>query len=173
MSTLAISRRYAQALFELIQDGSSLGEGLSQLAEVASVDDVCKILVSPSIDAQAKVGILNKICTGLTTEHSGLLALLARRNKLQLLPEINAMVEQMIRDSESEISATVTSATKLTAKNQEEITAALSKQSGRKVRLEAALDASLLGGVVVRIGDRQIDYSLRTRLESMRKAIVG
>jgi len=173
MSTLAISRRYAQALFELIQDGSDLGEGLSQLAAVASVDEVRNILVSPSVDAQAKIAILNKVCAGLTAEHAGLIALLGRRNKLQLLPEINVMVEQMIRDSESEISASVTSATKLTAKNQAEISAALARQSGRKVRLETALDASLLGGLVVRIGDRQIDYSLRTRLESMRRAIVG
>lgn len=173
MSTLAISRRYAQALFELIQEGSDLGEGLTQLAAVASVKEVRQTLVTPSISAEVKIAILEKVCGGLPAELASLLALLGRRNKLQLLPEINAMVEQLIRDSESEISAVVTSAVKLTAKTQSEITAALTKQSGRKVRLETALDASLLGGIVVHIGDRQIDYSVRSRLESMRKTMAG
>jgi len=173
MSTLAISRRYAQALFELIQEGAALAGGLEGLAAVASVDEVRQILVSPSIDMKSKISILNKACTGLPTELSGLLALLGRRNKLQLLPEIYALVAQMILDSESEVSATVTSATRLTVKTKTEITAALARQCGRKIRLKTALDASLLGGIVVRIGDRQIDYSLRTRLESMRRAIAG
>jgi len=173
MSTLAISRRYAQALFELIQDGSDLGEGLSKLAAVASVEEVRQTLVTPSIAAEVKIAILDKVCGGLSAELGRLLALLGSRNKLELLPEINAMVEQLIRDSESEISAVVTSAVKLTAKTQGEITAALAKQSGRKVRLETELDPSLLGGMIVHIGDRQIDYSLRSRLEAMRKTMAG
>ncbi|EAU54664.1 F0F1 ATP synthase subunit delta [Mariprofundus ferrooxydans] len=173
MSTLAISRRYAQALFELIQEGSDLAEGLSKLAAVASVEEVRQTLVTPSIAAEVKIAILDKVCGGLSAELGRLLTLLGSKNKLELLPEINAMVEQLIRDSESEISAVVTSAVKLTAKTQSDITAALTKQSGRKVRLETALDASLLGGIVVHIGDRQIDYSVRSRLESMRKTMAG
>jgi len=173
MSTLVISRRYAQALFELIEEGTDLREGLSQLAAAASVEEIRQVLVSPGIDASAKIAIINKVCVGLPRELGRLLVLLGNRNKLQLLSEIGAMVEQMVLDCQHEISVTVTSVNKLAAKTLTEISMALAGQSGRKIRLETAQDASLLGGIVVRIGDRLIDYSLRSRLESMRRTIAG
>ncbi|MDX8405730.1 MAG: F0F1 ATP synthase subunit delta [Mariprofundus sp.] len=173
MSTLAISRRYARAVFELIQEGAALSEGLADLASVASMQEVHRVLVSPGISAATKAGILDKACGGLSAELGRLVTLLASRNKVQLLPEINGMVEQLVLDSQSEVVASITSATALSSATQTQISTALSNKSGRKVRLETALDDSLLGGMVVRIGDRQIDYSLRTRLESMRKTIAG
>ncbi|MDQ6993403.1 MAG: F0F1 ATP synthase subunit delta [Mariprofundus sp.] len=173
MSTLVISRRYAQALFELIEEGSDLGKGLTMLAEVAEVDEVHQVLISPALHADLKISILDKICGGLTGELKNLVELLASRNKLELLPEIDAVVGKMILDSKKEITASVISAVSLSSDIEDQISALLEKESGCKVRVESSLDASLLGGVVVRIGDRQIDYSLRSRLDSMRKSIAG
>jgi len=173
MSTQSISRRYARALFELIQEGSDLGSGLSQLAAVASLGEVEAVLSTPDVAAAVKVSILEKASKVESGELNRLLMLLAGKNKLVLLPEINAMVEQMVRDLESEVVASVSSAIELTDANKADIASALSAKSGRKVRLETELDTSLLGGMIVRIGDRQLDYSLRSRLDTMRKTIAG
>jgi len=173
MSTLAVSRRYARALFELIQEGVNVSEGLAELAAVVSLEEVRQVLVSPGVPASAKTAILDKACGGLSVELNRLVDMLNQRGKAQILPEVNAMVEAMVQESKSEVVATIASAVDLQAATQTKIAAALSKQTGRKVRLETALDTSLLGGMVVSIGDRQIDFSLRTRLESMRKTITG
>lgn len=173
MSTQPISRRYACALFDLIREGTDLASGLESAAQAASVEEVRKVLVSPSVPAESKAAIIDKVCGGLSPEIKRLVGMLCQRGKAQLLPEINAMVVQMVRESESEIVASVTSACELDADSEKKIAAALTRSSGRNVKVEVDVDASLLGGVVIRIGDRQIDHSVKTRLDNMRRAIVG
>jgi len=173
MSTLRISRRYARALFELIGEGARLRPELEKLAAVAGDASAADFLASPSVSAKEKQAVLAKVAGKLPKELQALIAMLAERNKLSLLPEIQAMVEEMVRQSESELVAEVTVATPLKADVQEKIASALSASVGRSVRLNVTEDASIIGGLVVQLGDRQIDYSLRTRLEGLKQAIAG
>jgi len=82
-------------------------------------------------------------------------------------------VDELVLQSQSEIVAEVTSATKLDAAAQKKIAAALAKSVGRDVRLQITEDKELIGGLIVQMGDRQIDCSVRNRLQNMRKAIAG
>ena len=173
MSTEQISRRYARAIFELIDEGAALREGLAVAAEVAGCKEAAEVLASPSVTAEQKTAIVCKASGKLPGEVERLVALLSERNKLSLLPEILTQVDELIRQSESEVVADVTVASKLSEAGELKIAAALSASVGRKVRLNISQDASLLGGLVVRIGDRQIDNSLRTRLEGLQRAIAG
>jgi F-type H+-transporting ATPase subunit delta len=173
MSTRHISRRYARAVFELIQEGAKLQDGLAALAAVAANVDVASVLASSAVPAGNKAAILVKASGKLPKELATLAGILCQRGKASLLPEISELVGDMVLQSQSEIVADVASATKLDAAAQKKIADALGKSLGRDVRLQVSEDKDLIGGLVVQIGDRQIDYSVRTRLQGLRKAIAG
>jgi len=173
MSTASISRRYARALFELQVEGVAVAESLSQAAAVAAVTEVAEVLEQPQIPASAKVAIIDKAAKGLNAEVTRLVAMLCERGKASLLPEINAQFEEMVRLATSEVEAEVVAATALNKATQDKIAASLSKAVGRKVLIKASQDKKILGGLVVRLGDRQLDYSLRSRLEGLKRAMVS
>ncbi|RMG91323.1 MAG: F0F1 ATP synthase subunit delta [Zetaproteobacteria bacterium] len=174
MSTQFISRRYARALFDLLKEGVDLRDGLHALAQVVKADDeVRAFLASPAVPAARKLAALSKAVADLSGELERLVQLLAERNKLVLLPEIAELLDELIRQSQAEAVADVMVAAPLSKDVQKKIAQALSKRIGKKVSLRVHEDPSILGGLVIRLGDRQLDYSLRTRLEGLRRAIAG
>jgi len=174
MSTTQISRRYASALFELISEGSKIREDLASVAAVAVADEVADVLASPEYPAAVKSAIVVKAAgSKLAPEIERLVNLLAERNKASLLPEIYAQVEDLIHQAESELDAEVTVASPIDKSTEEKLVNALAASTGKKVRLSVSEDQSILGGLVVRIGDRKIDYSLRTKLDGLRRALAS
>lgn len=174
MSSLAISRRYARALFELRAEGTDVSSGLEALAAVAAVPVMEEFLDNPQMPAENKVAAVDKAVGGkLSDELKRLVALLAGRGKASLLPEINAVFAEMVREAEDQVVATVTVAAKLDAESKKKVEAAVAKVAGKKVQLNVVEDKQILGGMVVSIGDRQIDCSLRGKLEGLRKAIAA
>ncbi|RMH60853.1 MAG: ATP synthase F1 subunit delta [Zetaproteobacteria bacterium] len=173
MSTQQVSRRYARALYDLIVEGVSLQSGLQKLAAACSVDGVSAILAAPTIKPERKVALLEKVIADEPKELHRLVQLLAQRNKLVLLPEIARLVEDMVRASRDEVTAEVTVASETSPEVERKIAEALARSVGKKVSLRTRRNPEILGGLIVRIGDRLIDYSLRTRLEAMRQAIAG
>jgi len=131
------------------------------------------VLLIPTVPAANKAAILTKAAGKLPKELVSLATMLCQRGKASLLPEIAELVDELILQSQSEIVADVTSATKLDAATQKKIADALSKSVGRDVRLQITQDKGLIGGLVVQMGDRQIDCSVRNRLHGLRKAIAG
>jgi F-type H+-transporting ATPase subunit delta len=174
MSTAKVSRRYAQALFDLIQEGAPLQAALNEAAAFAGNDDVLAVLESPAYPASVKAGLFDKVVSGKgSDEIKRLVALLAERGKVQLLPEIASLVEELIAAASSEVDAEVSVAVDLDDKLKDALAAALSEASGRKVRMNVNKDESILGGVVVRIGDRKLDYSLKSKLDGLKRSMVG
>jgi F-type H+-transporting ATPase subunit delta len=173
MRTQQISRRYARALFELEQDGAKNRAALEKLAAVAAVDAVREVLGNPNYPATLKASVLEKAAGSLPAEMKRLVALLCERGKAELLPEIDALFEEMLRQAESEVEAEVVSAAKLSEAQKKGLAKALGDITGRSVRLNVTEDKSILGGLVVRIGDRLIDYSVRSRLEALKRAMAA
>jgi len=178
MSTTQISRRYACALFELICEGSNIQDDLASVSAVAANDEVNAVLVSPDYPADIKQNILVKgavkVSGGkVSPEIDRLVAMLVGRNKACLLPEINAQVEAMIQDAAAMLDAEVTVATAMNKATQDKLSKALTASTGKEVRLTVTKDPSILGGMVVSIGDRKIDYSLRTKLSGLRRALAS
>jgi len=174
MSTAKISRRYAVALFDLIQEGVDLRPALLEAATFAGNAEAKAILASPAYPNAVKIAMLGKAVSGAgSKEVSCLVELLCERNKLVLLPEISCIVDEMIAESESAIDADVTSAVKLTAAVQKSLAGSLASAVGKTVNIVANKDASILGGVVIKIGDRKIDCSVRGRLDGLKRAIVS
>jgi len=173
MNTRSVSRRYARALFELEQEGVKLREPLAAVASVVAVPEVAALLGKSGIPDSLKAAVIIKSAHNKSKEIERLVTLLCERNKAELLPEIAELVEGMVRQAASEIEAEVVGAVKLDAASQNKIAESLGKALGRKVNLNVSCDPGILGGLVVRIGDRQLDYSLRTRLQGLKRAMVS
>ena len=173
MSTSQISRRYARALFDLIQEGTDLRGDLEKVAAAASADEVAVLLASPEYPADLKKQVIVKVAGDISGEIDSLVGMLTARGKESLLPEIHALVEEMLHLAESELDADVVVATSIDPALQEKLTAALTASTGKKVRIKVSEDKSILGGLVVRIGDRKIDYSLRTKLSGLRRELAS
>ena len=173
MRTQQISRRYARALFELEQEGAGNRAALEKLAAVVGLDEVRAVLSNPSYPAGLKASVLEKAAGKLPAAMQRLVAMLCERGKAELLPEIAELFEQMVRQAESEVEAEVVSAVALSAAQQKNLAKVLGASAGRSVRLKVREDKHILGGLVVRIGDRLIDYSVRSRLEALKRAMAA
>jgi len=173
MSKRAIARRYARALFELAQEGASLTAGLDVLARVSQAGEVKALLADPKLPPEIAAGVLKKAAGKLPKELSVLIDMLCARGKGCLLAEIFELFEGMQREASAEVVAEVTTAVRLDAAAKAGLAQSIARGLGKKVQLQVNEDAGIMGGVIIRIGDRQIDYSLRGKLEGLRRAIAA
>lgn len=173
MSTRSVARRYARALFELEQEGATLRDPLATVARVVEVSEIAVLLGKSGVSADCKAAVITKAAHNQSKEIDRLVTLLCERNKAELLPEIAELVESMIQQAASEVEADVVAAVELDAAAKNKIAEALGQAVKRKVKLNVRHDADILGGLVVQIGDRQLDYSLRTRLQDLKRVMVS
>lgn len=174
MSTALISRRYAAALFDLHQE-STLDRGLLTNAVTAVLDaDAAQVLESPSFDKALKASLIKKAikAKGESTI-TRLIDLLASRGKLCLLPEIDAQLDKMIIRAGTDVDVQVTVATHINKREEALLMKSLKETTGANVALHVVKDPSILGGLIIQMGDRKIDSSLRGKLNSLRQAIVN
>src|SRR5262249_55752878 len=99
--------------------------------------------------------------------------LLAENKRLPFLPEIAQLFDELKDDAERIVDVQITAATALPESAGAQLTAALEKRFGRKVRVATAIDPSLIGGAVVRAGDLTIDVSVKARLERLARELVA
>ena len=166
------ARRYAEAAFEIAERDDSM-ESWTAALEVAEErltgEKAMRLLSNPSLPAATRMEVLERI---LGDEVSGaprnLLALMVRRGRFEQLPAVIREFGRLYRHREGIEEATVTSATELDAAELEALRARLETLTGARIELEQALDPTILGGVVVRVGDQLIDGSVRGRLERLR-----
>jgi F-type H+-transporting ATPase subunit delta len=104
---------------------------------------------------------------GLDDDGRRFLALLAENKRLPFLPEIAELFDRLKDDAEGVVDVQVISAAPMADGEQQQLVAALAKRFGRQVRVHASVDASLIGGAIVRAGDLTIDGSLKSRLERL------
>ena len=172
-----IADRYAGSLFELAVQSKSVAKveaDLSRFEELlAGSDDLSRMIKSPvfSADEQYKAvaAIADKAkITGLV---GNFLRVVARNRRLFAVPAMIKAFRSIATEQRGEVAADVVSAHPLTAPQKSELSAALKGVTGKEVVISAAVDPSLLGGLVVKIGSRQIDTSLKTKLNSLKLAL--
>jgi len=174
-----IAARYATAVFELAQEEKSVEALEKDLAVLqAMVDespDLARLVRAPvfSREDQAKGlnGVLHRMEASALTRRFVLM--LASKRRLFMLIDIIRAFNQAVAKLRGEVSAQVTSARPLNDSEVSELKQILKSKLGRDARLEAKVDPSLLGGLVVKVGSRMIDSSLRTKLNGIRAAMRG
>jgi F-type H+-transporting ATPase subunit delta len=169
------ARRYAEAAFEIAARDDSVTDWLAALEtaeERLGREDVADLMTNPAVPAADRISVLDRL---LGDDVSGpprnLFALLIRRGRFELLPDVIREFRRLHRRREGIVEATVTSAAPLDHASVDAIEARLVEMTGERVELTLAVDAGLLGGLQVRVGDRLIDASVRGRLERLRSTL--
>ncbi|HEY0107379.1 MAG TPA: F0F1 ATP synthase subunit delta [Rhizomicrobium sp.] len=174
-----IAGRYATAIFELAQDGNQIAAVEKDLAAlrglIAQNADLARLVRSPAFSheeqAKAMTAVLDRMgAAKLTTQF---VLVIAAKRRLFHLVDIIRSFERLLAGRRGEVEASVTSARPLSDGEILELKAALKARLGREPRLEAKVDPTLLGGLVVKVGSRMIDSSLRTKLTGLRAAMRG
>lgn len=174
-----LAGRYAAALFELAGEQKAVDAVSGDLAAfrkaMEASADLARVVKSPvfSRNDQGKAlkAVLEKMGAGkLTTQF---LLLLASKRRLFALTGIIQAYESLVAKSRGETQAEVTSARPLADAELADLKSALKARLGREPRLNTKVDPALLGGLVVKVGSRMIDSSLRTKLTGLRAAMKG
>jgi F-type H+-transporting ATPase subunit delta len=164
-------RRYADAAFEIaLRDGTveTWREELDTAAVTSTSGELESILANPALPLDQRVTVAEKVFAKLSGPVRNLILLMVRRNRIEQLPRVAAEFRRLDDRHNGLTHATATSAAALGADEIRAITARLEELTGGQIALETAVDPSLLGGLVVRVGDRLIDGSVRGRLERLR-----
>jgi F-type H+-transporting ATPase subunit delta len=171
------ARRYAEAAFEIAQRDEALDEWLEHLervAEVGSVEGADRTLENPAIPFEKRADLLARaLGDGAPQQLRNLVLLLLRRGRVALVPRVAAEFRRLYNRRAGIVTAIVTSASDLDDGEVRELTQRLERMTGGKADLEFRVDPSLLGGIVVRVGDRLIDGSVRSRLERLRSRVAA
>jgi F-type H+-transporting ATPase subunit delta len=168
--------RYAEAIFGVAHDANTYDEWLRELGEASLlVSDplAARVLASPAIPRERKAAILEQALPDLSPPVKRFLALLLRRERLPLVPDVLGRLRDLIDRERGLERVKVTTAAPLEAAERALVTARLAARTGRRVQLEEAVDPGLIGGVVAQIGDQIIDGSVRGRLQRLRRALTG
>ncbi|RRH90898.1 F0F1 ATP synthase subunit delta [Mesorhizobium tamadayense] len=173
----AVAERYAGSLFELALQANSVAKVEADLNSFAAMlegsEDLLRLIKSPvfSSEDQAKAVAAIADKAGITGLTGNFLRVVAGNRRLFAVPGMITAFRRIAADHRGETAAEVTSAHELTAAQQTELKAALKSVSGKDVAITVTVDPSLLGGLVVKIGSRQIDTSLKTKLNSLKLAL--
>ncbi len=172
---ITTARPYAQAAFDEAQKQNDL-KGWSGMilagAEAVSNPEVAMLISSPRATAKQVEEVIRALCgTKAGSTQDNFIRLLAENRRLVILPEIAAIYEVLRAEAEKSLEVTVSSAFELNDAQKQKITAALTKRMNRKITLNCQTDKQLLGGIVIRAGDKVTDGSVRARLGEMANAL--
>jgi F-type H+-transporting ATPase subunit delta len=166
-----IARPYAKAAFQYARDANTFAQwsrGLQTLAEIVADPRVAQLTKAPSLTAAELADLVIDVAGAkLDAGMQNFVRVLAENHRLLLLPEISAHYEELRSAVENTEEVEVISAVPLNDAQAQKLEQALSARLKRRVRMRTAVDATLLGGAVVRAGDLVIDGSLKGRLERL------
>jgi F-type H+-transporting ATPase subunit delta len=169
-----LARRYAEAYFALAQEAGDSAGWRAQLAGVAEVladPKVSEALANPKTSLTERVRMGLQLLDGVSAPARNLTRLLIERRRVGLAGEILAHYDDLADRASGVVRAEVTTAVPADAALEEKIRSSLSKQLGSDVQTIVRSDPMILGGLVIRIGDRVIDDSLRTHLQQLQAAL--
>jgi len=172
-----IAGRYASAVFDLAMDGSglaALGADVDALdAAMAESADLREMIASPMVSREDQGNAIAAIAARmkLSAPMSNTLRLMATKRRLFVLPQLISELRARIAAEKGEVTAEVVSATPLNAEQTAQLEATLKKRAGKDVTLKTTVDASLIGGLVVKLGSTMIDTSIRAKLAALKNAM--
>ena len=171
------ARRYAEAAFEIATRDDSIDVWRRELQTAAAViadERVARHLANPAVSLEQRTAqVETALGKAVSQPVLNLVLLQLRRGRIEQLPQVAAEFRRLDNARQGITVATATAAAELTPAEVEAITRRLEQLTGGRVELDVQVDPSLLGGLVVRVGDRLIDGSVRGRLERLRNRLVA
>jgi F-type H+-transporting ATPase subunit delta len=172
-----IARRYAQAVFDLSRDAGELEKLAADVADFHAAmrvsDDLRDVLASPVLGRVEQGHAIGAVAAkmGLGDTLANTLRLMAAKRRLFVVPQMIAVLGDMLAEEKGEVAAEVRSAKALSEAQAERLARTLKASTGKDVNLQVTVDPSLIGGLVVKIGSRMIDTSIRARLNALQNTM--
>ena len=179
MSARATATRYAKALLDVASQAGAAAKVEQELAAVVQLvsgnSELAHAITSPSVPSAAKRGVIGAVADRLTASPAtkNALLLMAERDRLGLLADVLAVYRERLLDQQKVVRAELRSAAPLAPDAVKAIEARLSAVTGRTVAVETAVDPSLIGGVLAKVGSTVYDGTVKTQLEKLRKQLVA
>jgi F-type H+-transporting ATPase subunit delta len=176
-SVSGVSGRYATALFELARDEKSIDAVRADLdrfeAMLADSADLKRLVRSPVFSAEVQMKALAAVLdkAGISGTSANFLKVLTANRRLFAVTDVIRAFRALVANFRGEATAEVTVAEQLNDRNLDALKAALKSVSGKDVALNVKVDPSIIGGLVVKLGSRMVDSSLRTKLNSIKHAM--
>jgi len=176
-SVSGVSGRYATALFELARDEKSIDAVKADLdrfdALLAESDDLKRLVRSPVFSAGAQSKALSAVLdrADITGIAANFLRVLTRNRRLFAVSDVIRAFRALVAKFKGEATADVTVAERLSDRNLDALKTALKSVTGKDVALNVKVDPAIIGGLVVKLGSRMVDSSLRTKLNSIKHAM--
>ena len=176
MAELAtIARPYAEAAFALAREGGALpkwADTLSVLASVSADPKVSAAVDNPKLSQAQKLSMFTTLLGDtLDVATTSFAKVLLDADRVKLLPQINEHFQALKRDNDNVARATIVSAFPLTEQQRDELKGALAKRYGRQIEAVEEVDATLLGGARIIVGDQVIDRTVVGQLNKMSRQI--
>ncbi len=175
--TSGVTSRYASALFDLALSEKKIPAVEKDLERfdklVAGSEDLKRLVISPVFSADEQYRAIDALLTKakITGLVGNFVRVVAKNRRLFAMQGMLKAFRELVAEHRGEVSADVTVAKALTATQSKELKAALKSVVGKEVALNATVDPSILGGMIVKVGSRQIDTSIKTRLSSLKLAL--
>ena len=172
------ANRYAKALMDVLYPEKA-EVGLQQLVDFAGLlkeqPDAGRLLQNPALSGERRKRLLKEISDALGFDRrvANFIDILIDRNRLPIIEEVITAYQKMLDDRLGIVKAMDTSARPLDAAQRKELTAKLEKITGKQVRMEVAVDPSLIGGVVAQVGSTIYDGSVRQQLQAFKSRLIG
>ncbi len=176
-NSTGIAARYATAVFELSKDGGDLAALESDVdtleAAIAESSDLRDLIHSPiySREAQGAAVVALSKAMGLSGTMANTLKLMATKRRLFVMPQLLSALRDRIADEKGEVTAEVQSARALSAEQQAALAKTLKASVGKDVKMQVSVDESLIGGLVVKVGSKMIDTSIRSKLAALQNTM--
>ncbi len=172
-----VALRYASALLELAEEQNAVAEVEAALdrfdALIKESSDLDRLIKSPVFSADAQTKALTPILekAGISGLTANFVKLVAKNRRLFAIPGMISAFRSLLAAKRGEVTAEVTSATELSADHTSALREALNASTGKDVNVVVKVDPSIIGGLIVKVGSRMIDTSLRTKLNSLKFAM--
>ena len=172
-----IAARYATAVFELARDGNELDaleRDVDTLdAAISESADFRDLIQSPVYSRGAQGAAIAAIADkmGVSGFVANTLKLMATKRRLFVLPQLVGSLRNLIADEKGEVNAEVRAASQLSAEQESTLAATLKKSVGKDVKMKITVDESLIGGLIVKVGSKMIDTSIRSKLAALQNTM--
>ena len=168
-----IANRYAEALFQLSEEENISKEIYSELHDVVQLvkenKDLDNVFKSPLVAKNEKIDLIEALFNGkINNNLKNFLKILVEKGRISSLQSIELTFKELLNEKHNILEGTVISAVSLTTEKVKELEETLSKKYNKNITLENKVDKSILGGVLVRLGNIQIDGSVKTRLDNIK-----
>ncbi len=172
-----IARRYAKALLAIGKEDGQADTYKEELGGVVELlekqKELAQAITNPLYAAEGRKKVLMVVVERLNLSKvmASFLLLLFDKGRVQYLPDVYAFYEKLTDELANVVRADVISASELPEENIEKIRAALSKKTGKDVKMDVRVDPALIGGIVTKIGDLVLDGSVRTQLMGLKESL--